>query len=214
MFEDRKDAGQKLAVALKDYKDKEDVIVLAIPKGGVEVGYEVAKYLNARFSVVIARKFPFPDNPESGFGAVAEDGSTFIFDFAQRMFSQAEISKILRKHEEEIKRRIRVLRKGKDLPELKDKTVILVDDGIAMGSTMFASVQLCKNRKVKKIIVAAPVSSRQMQEQLKSIVDEVIILENPPFFQAVAEVYRNWYDVSDEEVIEILKKGGEDVKKS
>ncbi len=214
MFEDRKDAGQSLAAALKEYKDKKDVIVLAIPKGGVEVGYLIAQYLNAEFSIIISRKLPFPDNPESGFGAIAEDGSAFIFDFAVRLFSQEEIERILFEQKEEIERRIAVLRKGEKLPELKDKTVILVDDGIAMGSTIYASIQLCKNKQAKKIIVASPVSGVETAEQLKSMVDEVVILEKPQFFQAVAQVYQNWYDVSDEEVIEILKKGGEDVKKS
>ena len=206
MFKDRKDAGQSLAATLKEYKDKKYVIILAIPKGGVEVGYEVAKYLNAEFSIIISRKLPFPDNPESGFGAIAEDGSTFIFGFAKKLFSQVELERILAEQIQEIERRIVVLRKGEKFPELKDKTVILVDDGIAMGSTMYASIQLCKNKQAKKIIVASPVAGQETAEQLNSMVDEVAILEKPQFFQAVAQVYLNWYDVSDEEVIEILKK--------
>ena len=205
MFGDRKDAGEKLAKALAKYKDK-DVLVLSIPRGGVEVGYQVAKYLNAEFSLIVTRKLPFPDNPESGFGAVAEDGSTFIYESYSYYLSEETINKIIREQKQEIERRIDVLRKGMPLPEVQNKTVILIDDGIAMGSTMSASIKLCKNRKAKKIVVAAPVSGEEMADKLGKMVDEVVILERPRFFQAVAQVYRNWYDVPDREVIEILEK--------
>lgn len=205
MFEDRRDAGEKLAKALAKYKDK-DVLVLSIPRGGVEVGYQVAKYLNAEFSLIVTRKLPFPDNPESGFGAVAEDGSTFIYESYSYYLSEETINKIIREQKQEIERRIDVLRKGMPLPEVQNKTVILIDDGIAMGSTMSASIKLCKNRKAKKIVVAAPVSGEEMADKLGKMVDEVVILERPRFFQAVAQVYRNWYDVPDREVIEILEK--------
>jgi len=101
MFEDRQEAGKNLGRALHKYKDK-NVIVLAIPKGGVEVGYQVAKYLNAELSIIVARKLPFPDNPEAGFGAVAEDGSTFIFKGAERWLPQGAIEDIIREQKREI----------------------------------------------------------------------------------------------------------------
>ncbi|MCJ7675191.1 MAG: hypothetical protein MUO33_08560 [Sedimentisphaerales bacterium] len=146
MFADRKDAGQKLARALENYREQKP-LVLAIPKGGVEVGYEVAKHLGCEFSILIARKLPFPDNPEAGFGAVAEDGSTFINNYAARGLSQHTIDRILKQQRREIKRRIAALRKGRPLPQIADRTVILIDDGIAMGSTMRAGISLCKNKK-------------------------------------------------------------------
>lgn len=205
MFEDRKDAGERLGRALEKYKDK-DVLVLAIPRGGVEVGYHVAKYLNAGLSILVSRKLPFPHNPEAGFGAVAEDGSAFIFGDADRWLSKETIDEIVEEQKEEIERRIAVLRKDKPLPEIRDKTVILVDDGIAMGSTMRAAIKLCKNKKAKKIIVAAPVSGENVAEEIGRMVDEIVILEKPRFFQAVAQVYRNWYDVPDREVIEIMER--------
>lgn len=205
MFEDRKDAGKKLAKALAKYKDK-NALILSIPRGGVEVGYQVAKYLNADFSLIATRKLPFPDNPEAGFGAIAEDGSTFIYESHAYYLSEETINKIIREQKQEIKRRIDVLRKGRPLPEVKNRTVILVDDGIAMGSTMKASVKLCKNKKAEKIVVAAPVSGKEVAEKLGKMVDEIVILEKPRFFQAVAQVYRNWCDVPDREVIEILEK--------
>jgi putative phosphoribosyl transferase len=205
MFEDRIDAGKKLARALTKYRNKK-VLVLAIPRGGVTVGYQVAEYLNADFSILISRKLPCPDDPEAGFGAIAEDGSMIIFEHAERWISKEEIDKIVEEQKQEIKRRIAVLRKDKQLPEIANKTVILVDDGIAMGSTMLAAVMLCKNKKAKKIVVAAPVSGKDVAEEIEKMVDETVILEKPEFFQAVAQVYRNWYDLSDQEVIKIMER--------
>ena len=205
MFEDRKDAGEKLARALEEYRGK-NVLVLAIPKGGVEVGYQVAKYLKADFSILVSRKLPFPDNPEAGFGAVAEDGSTFINQDAARWLSERIIDEIVRVQKQEIVRRIAVLRKGKPLPEMVNRTVVLVDDGIAMGSTMRVSIMLCKNRGAGKTVVAVPVSGERVAKEIAEMVDEIIVLEQPRFFRAVAQVYRNWYDVSDREVIEIIER--------
>jgi predicted phosphoribosyltransferase len=205
MFIDRKDAGQKLARALEKYKGK-NVMVLAIPRGGVEVAYEVAKYLNADLDLLISRKLPYPDNPEAGFGAIAEDGSTFIFDEVYRWLTEDEIREIETEQIEEIKRRIEVLRQGFPLPDLKDRIVILVDDGLAMGSTIRAAISLCKNNKVKRIIVAVPVSGDRVAREINNLVDEIVVLEMPPFFQAVAQVYVNWHDVTDIEVTEIINK--------
>jgi len=205
MFEDRKDAGKKLAAALKDYKKKE-AAVLAIPRGGVEIGYQVAKNLNAEFSLLIARKLPFPDNPESGFGAIAEDGSEFIFRELVSRMPEKTVQNIIAEQQEEIERRISILRKGKPLPDISGRTVILTDDGLAMGSTMRAAVFLCRNRGAGKIVVAVPVSSALVAREFRGLVDDMIVLETPPFFRAVAQVYRNWYDVTDLEVLKILDK--------
>ena len=204
MFEDRKDAGKKLARTLEQYKDK-DVLVLAIPRGGVEVGFEVATYLNADFSILIARKLPFPEEPEAGFGAIAEDGSIFILDDAHHWVSKQTIDKITKEQRQEIERRIAVLRKNKPLPAIKNRIVILVDDGIAAGSTMHVGIELCKNRKAKKTIVAVPVTGKSRQKEIAALVDEIVVLETPLLFQAVAQVYKNWYDVPDQEVIKIME---------
>jgi putative phosphoribosyl transferase len=205
VFEDRKDAGERLARALEKYKG-EDVLVLAIPRGGVEVAYEVAKYLDVDFSLLVARKLPYPINPEAGFGAVAEDGSTFIFERAAVWLGRKRIDKIKKEQLREIIRRIDVLRKGKPLPEISGRTVVLVDDGLAMGSTMRAAIMLCKNKNAAKVVVAVPVAGREVASDIAGIVDELVVLEVPPFFQAVAQVYRNWYDVGDEEVLEIMAR--------
>lgn len=205
MFKDRKDAGQKLALALQTYKD-ENPLVFAIPRGGVELGYEISNLLDADFSLLICRKLPFPDNTESGFGAIAEDGSLYINEVAASSVSDKEIKQIIAEQKLEIKRRIATLREGKPLPLIKGRTVILVDDGIAMGSTMHVAVDLCQKEEAKKIIVAVPVAGRKTIEQFSNRVDEMIVLESPVPFYAVAQVYEHWYDVSDEEVLRFFEK--------
>lgn len=205
MFNDREDAGKQLARALQSYKSKKP-LVLAIPRGGVEVGYQVARYLQTDFSVIITRKLPYPDNSEAGFGAIAEDGSLFLFEEASQWLPEETIKEIIQEQTQEVQRRITVLRQGKPLPNISNKTVILVDDGIAMGSTMHAAVLVCQKKKAKLIIVAAPVASERITEEFEQIVDDVVILEKPAFFYAVAQAYRHWYDVSDEEVLTLLKK--------
>ena len=204
IYRDRKDAGRHLAAALMHYKE-EHPVVLAIPRGGAELGFEVAKALDADFDLLISRKLPFPDNPESGFGAIAEDGSLYIIEEAAWYLSQTMVEKIIQQQQREIVRRIEKLRGGRELIPIEGRTVILVDDGIAMGSTMRASIAYCKHHNARKIIVAAPVTSSRVKQQLEQIVDDVVILQTPPDFHAVASVYANWYDVSDEEVLEIMK---------
>ncbi len=204
MFQDRNEAGKELGHALQKYKG-EGTMVLAIPRGGVEIGDQVSRALEAPLSLLVTRKLPFPDNPESGFGAIAEDGSTFIFDEADYWLKEDTIKNIINEQKKEVRRRIENLRMGKPLPEIRGSTVILVDDGIAMGSTMRASIKLVQNRQAKRIIVGAPVSSPERKDEMQDLADEVIILETPADFRAVAQVYRNWYDLSDEEVNYVLE---------
>lgn len=204
MFKDREDAGLRLAHALRKYKDAPDTIILAIPRGGVEVGAVIAKALHLPFSIIISRKLPFPDNPESGFGAVAEDGSLFLYPNTVYWLPQDTVLSIIERQKHEIERRKRILRGNQPLPDLSNKTVILVDDGIAMGSTMRASIQTAKKEHAKKIVVAAPVAGQQVVEDLRRIADEVVILEIPRNFYAVAQVYEHWYDVPDEEVKHLM----------
>lgn len=207
MFADRTDAGKQLAKELEKYKNQ-NTLVLAIPRGGVPVALEVAKYLDAELSMVIARKLPFPYNPESGFGAVAEDGSTVILRAAAANLSQETIESIIEDQKQEIKRRIKILRGGQPLPNMQDRAVILVDDGIAMGSTMRASIKTCNNHHPSRLIVASPVGSPEVARalKLKDAVDETVILEKPKFFRAVAQVYEHWHDVADHEVLAIMNE--------
>ena len=205
MFIDRTDAGIKLGKALLKYKGQ-DTIVLAIPRGGAEIGYQVAKALDAPLSLIIARKLPLPWSPEAGFGAVAEDGSIWLVPGFRSYLTPDTVEEIIAGQTAEIRRRIDALRAGRELPDINGRTVILVDDGIAMGSTMRASVEYCRNRKAGKVVVAAPVTGRDTAGDMEGIADDVVILELPPNFRAVAQVYRKWYDVPDEEVLEIMEK--------
>ncbi len=205
MFQDRKEAGQKLAIALASYKDDKP-IVLAIPRGGVEVGFYVADFLHAPLSIIMVRKLPFPHNPEAGFGAIAEDGTVFLLENASITVPPDTIKKIIKEQKDELKRRIKVLRNDEPLPEIKNRTVILVDDGIAMGSTMQAAIMLCRNKGAERVVVAAPVTAPSTAAEFMRIADDVVILEKPANFHAVAQVYKNWYDVSDQEVIGIMER--------
>lgn len=205
MFKDRKEAGNKLALKLDKYKNQ-NVLVLAIPRGGVEVGFEVAVYLISDFDILVSRKLPIPYNPEAGFGAITEDGSAYINKDASLWVQKNEIERIKKEQINEIKRRIEVLRGGRPLTAVESRVVILIDDGLAMGSTMRASIQYCRNKNTKKVIVAVPVSGEDVFYEIKQLVDEAYVLEMPYNFMAVAQAYLNWYDVTDEDVIELMKK--------
>ncbi|MCJ7727922.1 MAG: phosphoribosyltransferase [Actinobacteria bacterium] len=205
MFRDRRDAGRKLASVLVKYKNK-NVLVLAIPRGGVEVGLEVARYLRADFDILVSRKLPIPYNPEAGFGAIAEDGSVYINKDSSLWISEDEMEIIKKEQIEEIKRRISILRRGRPLKSIQGREVILIDDGLAMGSTMRVSIKLCRNQNAKKIIVVVPVSGIDTFNEMKKIADEIYVLEIPYNFMAVAQVYLNWHDATDEEVIELMEK--------
>ena len=206
LFTNRQDAGKRLAGALKAFEREGDLLVLAIPRGGVEIGYEIAQALGADLSLLVARKLPLPMNPESGFGAVAEDGSLVLNREAKNWVSRNEIEEIIAEQKKVIQQRIAILRKGARLPELQNRTVILVDDGIAMGSTMQAAVQLCHNARPKKLVIAVPVASRHAIDTFQSQVDDMVALTSPYPFHAVAQVYENWTDVSDDEAISFLQE--------
>lgn len=182
MFYDRKDAGRQLAKKLLYYKDKNPV-VLGIARGGLEIAKQIADTLEVDFEAVITRKLPFPQNPEAGFGAVAEDGGLYLHSRYRDIMRPEDIERIRDMQVAEIHRRAKVIRKSRPLPNLASRIVILADDGIAMGSTMKASIELCKARKCKKVVVAAPVSGAQVKVEMQSIADDVVILDTPRNFR-------------------------------
>jgi putative phosphoribosyl transferase len=200
MFRDRKDAAERLARALEMYKNKH-VLVLGIPRGGSEIAYYVARYLNADLSMVIARKLGYPHNPEQAFGAIAEDGSIYITDEATQTLTPKQIDEIRQQQSQEVKKRIQSLRAGKALPDIQGKTVIVVDDGIATGATLFAVLELCKKKKPGKIVVATPIAGPNMESELRTMVDDVVILETPEFYSAVSQGYDNFENLTDEEAL-------------
>jgi putative phosphoribosyl transferase len=205
MFINRNDAGRQLAEKLSTYHI-ENPLVLAVPRGGVPVGHEVARSLKAELSLIIVRNLPFPYNPESGFGAIAEDGSLVILPNASRNLSEELIETIIEDQKKEIDRRIHILRGNDPLPDVVDRNVILVDDGITMGSTMRAAVRCVAGRTPASIIVAAPVSSPEAAHVLSEMqaVNDIVVLLKPRFFLSVAQNYQNLDNIPDYEVIKLL----------
>jgi predicted phosphoribosyltransferase len=205
MYTDREDAAIQLARALEEYKNK-DAVVLGIPRGGAVTAYHVATHLNAEFSLLISRKLGHPDNPEYAVGALAEDGTIHLNPYALSEVTQAQIDVAVGQQKKEIERRIQILRKGEPLPAIKDKIVIIVDDGIATGATIFAAIEMCKKLGAGKIIVGAPVAGIDKIGQLKKLADEVVILETPDFFHAVSQIYESFPTVTDDEALGYLEK--------
>lgn len=213
MFRDRRDAGEKLAIALEKYRDK-NVVVFGIPRGGVETAYYVATHLNAEFSLIVTRKLGYPLNPEAAFGAIAEDGSVYISEMAKQYLSDEEINEVISEQKREIARRVEKLRGGKPLPKISGRTIIIVDDGIATGATLFATIELCKKMNAEKIVVAAPIAGRRMDRILRQMVDDVVILEMPTYYQAVSQGYQDFSNLSDDEALaflELWEKEGHEV---
>lgn len=205
MFKNRQHAGEELGEALHRYKNQQ-ALVLGIPRGGVETAYYVAKKLNAELGIVIARKLGYPGNPEAAFGAVAEDGSIYLSEMARKYLSEAEMQQVIDAQRKEITRRIATLRSGNGPPDMKGRLVILVDDGIATGATLYASISMCRRQGAGKLVVAAPVADRSMEHDLKRLVDDVVILLTPESFSAVSQGYREFRNLTDEEALAFLKK--------
>lgn len=206
MFANREEAGMLLAKKLIKLKGK-NTVILAIPRGGVPVAYSVAKKLSAKLDLIIPRKLPIPYDPEAGFGAVIDNTVVLNKRLLSRLnLSVEEITKIIKEVQKEVKRRIKRYRGSKPLPDLKNKTVIVVDDGLASGYTMLAAIKYIK-KKAKKVVVAIPVASVSAVKEVKPKADEFICLKtsHEPVF-AVASFYESFPDLTDEEVINYLKK--------
>lgn len=208
MFKDRGDAGVQLVHRLKEYKDRKGVLVLALPRGGVATGYEIAHYLNVPLDIIIVRKIGFPGQPEFGIGAVSETGTVVLNELTISAYGVAKdyIENEISGQKEEISRRVKLYRKGKELPDLKGKIVILVDDGVATGATMKAAIVTLKEEKLDKLIVALPVGHPDVADEIEKMVDEFICIETPLDFMAVGAYYHDFTQVSDAEVIELLQR--------
>jgi predicted phosphoribosyltransferase len=208
MFIDRAEGGEKLAERLGKYKGKEGVLVLAIPRGGVVTGYEIAKALEASLDIIIIRKIGFPGNPEFGIGAVCETGAVVLDEetISRHGVTKGYIDKTVAVKKKEIETRLKKYRKGKTLPDLTDKTVILVDDGVATGSTVKAAIQALRREKLEKLVVAIPVAPPQTAIEIERMADEFVCLATPEAFMAVGMFYQDFAQVSDEEVVSILEK--------
>ena len=207
-FRDRTDAGQHLAGALGAYANRDDVLVLALPRGGVPVATEVAKRLNAPLDVFVVRKLGLPDRPELAMGAIASGGvrvlnrdvvdSLAIPDWA--------IEQVTRQEEEELQRRERQYRGNRSPLEVRGKTVILVDDGLATGSSMRAAAAALRQAGAARIVVAVPVASRATCDQLREEGNDVVCATTPEPFFAVGQWYKDFDQTSDEEVRDLLDR--------
>ena len=205
-FTDRNEAGNKLALALEDFKG--NGIVLAIPRGGVVVGYVIAEELKLPLDVIIPRKIGAPNNPELAIGAVAEDGTAILDNNLIRYLgvSTKFIIEETEQQKQEIHRRLRLYRQDGGYPNVKGLDVIVVDDGIATGSTMKAALASVKNRGAHRVTVAVPVGPPQTIEELEKLADRVVCLYTPEFFQAIGQFYSDFRQTQDEEVIELLRE--------
>jgi predicted phosphoribosyltransferase len=207
MFQDRREAGKALAGELASWKGTPNLIVLAIPRGGVVVGHEVARALNAPLDVYITRKIGAPHNPELAIGAVASDGTLLIdHQLARRLsVSQSYIDQESARQTQEISRRLAEYRGERPSPDLAGKVVILVDDGVATGATTLATIKAIKSQQPQKLILAIPVGPRDSIESLRQEVDQLYCLHAPEVFWAVGAFYNVFDQTSDEEVKALLQ---------
>jgi putative phosphoribosyl transferase len=207
LFRDRKEAGKKLAVKLKSLGG-EKVLVLAIPRGGVVVGYEIAKELKAPLDIVVPRKLRAPNQPELAIGAITEDGNVIL---EGQIVDSLNVSKDYIKLESqiqksEIDRRLRAYKGEEEIPDLTGLHVIVVDDGVATGATMKAALASVRKRGAKSVILAIPVASSRALKMLENEADETICLYTPHPFFAIGQFYEEFQQTSDKEVKELLKK--------
>jgi putative phosphoribosyl transferase len=208
IFKDRVEAGKLLARALENYKD-EDTVILALPRGGVVVGAEIANYLKAPLDLVIVRKIGHPFYPEYAIGAISEEGLMIgskeeLASVDQKWLEQEKENQVL-----EAKRRRKAYLLDREKIPLNGKSVIIVDDGIATGLTMLVAIDIVKQLKPAKIIVATPLSSKKTADRIGAKVDAFIGLEVPQehrFLGAVGAYYHEFFQVTDEEVIAIMKR--------
>jgi len=206
MFRNRTDAGQKLASKLKAYYAQPDVLVLALPRGGVPVGHEVGKVLHAPVDVFVVRKLGVPWNPELAMGAVATGGVRVLEEETVRELAipSEDIAKVAAEEEREVERREQAYRGGRVPLPITGKKVILVDDGIATGSTMRAGVAALRRLQPTRIVIAVPVAPRATCSMLRNVADEVVCLIEAEDFFAIGEWYEDFSQLSDEDVKNLL----------
>lgn len=213
LFRNRKLAGKMLANALREYKKKKNTMVIGLPRGGVVVADVVARELGLPLDLVVPRKIGAPGNPEFAIGAITEKGEPILNQEVVSAYgiSKDYIEKTAAEEKMEAKRRLEVYRKDRPPLTLKNKEIILIDDGIATGLTMLAAIKSCKDKGAKKIIVATPCGAKDSINQISKKVDRVVCLHTPTFFGAVGAFYEEFAQTEDEEVIEIMKRQKENV---
>lgn len=207
LFEDRKEAGKMLAAKLEKFSDGE-VMVLAIPRGGVVIGYEIAKKIHAPMDIIVPRKLRAPYQPELAIGAITEDGNIILDEqIINSLNVSSDYIKIESQRQKfEIDRRLRVYKGESKIPDLTGLDVIVADDGVATGATMKAALISVRKRGAKSVILAIPVASLSALRMLEQEADKTISLFTPQHFYAIGQFYRNFEQTSDQDVKELLKK--------
>ena len=206
MFRNREEAGRMLADKLSQYRNDPTALILALPRGGVAVGYQLSIALHVPLDVFITRKIGAPDNPEYAIGAVAETGSRYLNQEAVSSFglSRHELDRLIHVQENEIARRKDLYRQGRPLPQLTGRTVLLVDDGIATGSTFLASALAIRSLQPRRLVGVIPVGPSSTIREVRLHVDELVILMTPDPFEAVGNFFTDFTQVEDRDVIQYL----------
>jgi putative phosphoribosyl transferase len=206
MFRNREEAGRMLADKLSQYRSDPTALLLALPRGGVAVGYQLSLALHLPLDVFITRKIGAPGNPEYAIGAVAETGSLYLNQEAVSSFglSRHELDRLIHVQEKEIARRKDLYRQGRSLPQVTGRTVLLVDDGIATGSTFMASALAIRSLQPRRLVGVIPVGPPSTIREVRAHVDELVVLKTPDPFEAVGNFFMDFTQVEDRDVVEYL----------
>jgi predicted phosphoribosyltransferase len=206
-FADRHQAGIELSSRLEQYRGRSDVVVLALPRGGVPVAFEIAEALEAPLDIFVVRKLGMPGHPEFAMGALASGGIPVLSDDVVRWYGipQSAIDAVIRQERAELERREREYRRGAALVDLRGRTVILVDDGLATGATMKAAVLAVRTHQPVRVVVAVPVGAPASCAELAAMADEMVCVSKPETFSAVGQWYQEFSQTTDEEVLSLLR---------
>ena len=206
-FRDRREAGRFLAGRLMAYAGKPDVLVLALPRGGVPVAFEVARALHAPLDVFIVRKLGVPEHEELAFGAIASGGVRVLNEMVNVLdLSHDTIEAVITREEQELERRERIYRGDRPAPDVRGHTIVLVDDGLATGSSMRAAVAALRQEGPRRIIIAVPVAAPETCDALQDEADEIVCVQKPKSFYAVGFWYNDFSQTPDEEVHDLLEQ--------
>jgi len=208
IFSNRAEAGQALAWRLGSYADRDDVVVLAVPRGGVPVGFEIAQVLHAPLDIFLLRKLGVPGHPEFAFGAIASGGVRVLDRQTLRSLriSQADVVAVMAREQQELKRRELAYRGNEPRLSVVGKTAIVVDDGVATGASMLAGIHALRELHPAKIVIAVPVAAPAAYLRLANEVDQIVCVAVPEDFRAVGQFYDDFTQIEDEEVIRLLEK--------